>query len=109
MSIQKKLYYGFGAVLLILALLFGVSWISMDRQQKSQASLRVALEEKGATEAVNRQMMQNRLALGNYLLSGDTREADKMTAGVAALEKKIELAEGRAGTAEQRNALARVR
>src|SRR4051812_15705181 len=109
MSIQKKLYYGFGAVLGILLLLFGVNLISMEKQQSSQESLRIALEEKGATEAVNRQMMQNRLALGNYLLSGDTREADKMTAGITTLEKKIELAEGRAGTAEQKNALARVR
>jgi methyl-accepting chemotaxis protein len=109
MSIQRKLYCGFAAVLVILALLFVMSLVSLSIQQNSQSALRAALEEKGATEAVNRQMMQNRLALGNYLLSGDTREADKMTAGIAALEKKIQIAEGRAGTAEQRNALGRVR
>ncbi|MDP9267477.1 MAG: methyl-accepting chemotaxis protein [Acidobacteriota bacterium] len=109
MSIQKKLYYGFGAVLGILFLLFIVNLYSMFRQQSSQEALRNALEEKGATEAVSRQMMQNRLALGNFLLSGDTREAEKMTAGLGDLEKRIQAAEAKAVIPEQKAALSRVR
>jgi methyl-accepting chemotaxis protein len=35
-------------------------------------------------------MMQNRQFLGNYLLSGDTREADAMNKGVDSLQKKLQ-------------------
>ncbi|HTK95043.1 MAG TPA: hypothetical protein VL382_05345, partial [Terriglobales bacterium] len=109
MTIQKKLYYGFLAVLVIIALMFVVNLGGMVKQQASQDALRNALEEKSTTEAVRMQMMQNRLALGNYLLSGDTREADKLTTGLADLEKRIQLAESKAITPEQKSALSRVR
>ncbi|HSE49311.1 MAG TPA: methyl-accepting chemotaxis protein [Terriglobales bacterium] len=109
MSIKKKLYYGFGGVLLVLTLLFLVMTGGIWRQQSAQGALKNALEAKSATGDVKYQMMQNRLALANYLLSGDTREADKMHAGVTELDKQIKIAEAKAITPEQRTAMARVR
>ena len=35
-------------------------------------------------------MMQNRLYLSNYLLSGDTREVDRMNEGLRILNEKLE-------------------
>ncbi len=35
-------------------------------------------------------MMQNRLYLSNYLLSGDTREVDRMNEGLRILNQKLE-------------------
>jgi len=49
MSIKKKLYYGFGGVLLVLTLLFLVMTGGIWRQQSAQGALKNALEAKSAT------------------------------------------------------------
>ena len=47
------------------------------------------LELADTTNAVRFQMMQNRLYLSNYLLSGDTREVDRMNDGLRTLNEKL--------------------
>jgi hypothetical protein len=71
MTIQKKLYLNFGLILGIMVALFVVNTIATRHE-------RTAKDSAGATENVRFQMMQNRLTLANYLLSGDTRELDKL-------------------------------
>jgi methyl-accepting chemotaxis protein len=61
-----------------------------------------------ATSAVRFQMMQNRLHLQNYLLSGDTRDVDKMTEGVHALADALHKAEELAGSDQERTTLGKV-
>ena len=43
-----------------------------------------------ATDSVKFQMLQNRLFLNSYLLSGDTREVDRMNEGIHLLGSKIQ-------------------
>jgi methyl-accepting chemotaxis protein len=61
-----------------------------------------------ATDKIRFQMMQNRLYLSNYLLSGDTREIDRMTEGDHKLGDALQSAIGLAGSAQQKDALNRV-
>src|SRR6202030_3472279 len=65
-----------------------------------------------ATNAVRSQMMQNRLYLSNYLLSGDTREVDHMNEGLHILNERLEQGETMANTManfdQVKNALAKV-
>ncbi len=46
------------------------------------------MELADATDSIKFQMMQNRLYLSNYLLSGDTREVDRMNEGDAHVERE---------------------
>jgi len=109
MTIGKRLYYGFGAVLVLLVVLFLVSFFGWNRQRQSKAMARNTLDEVRAIEKVRTQMVQNRLALGNYLLSGDTREVDKMNAGLTQLNEKLKEASDQATTDQVRNTIALVR
>src|SRR5512146_965893 len=85
MTISKKLYLNFGAILTLLLVLFVVNIIAVQREHAARASASRALEMAQDSESVRYQMMQNRLYLRNYLLSGDSREVDKMDEGIARL------------------------
>src|SRR5262252_10124047 len=83
MTIGKKLYVNFGIILTMVVVLFLVNWSAVRREH-------AAKELADTTNAVRFQMMQNRLYLSNYLLSGDTREVDHMNEGLRALNEKLE-------------------
>ncbi len=109
MSIGKKLYMGFGAILVMVLLLFLVNTLAVLREHRSQQETARSLEMAQATEAVKFQMMQNRLFLGNYLLSGDTREVDRLNTGFMHLIALLREADLKATSDAERAALARVR
>ncbi|HXZ28989.1 MAG TPA: methyl-accepting chemotaxis protein, partial [Terriglobales bacterium] len=102
MTIGKRLYYGFGALLVLLGLLFVVSITGWFHQ-------RGTLKEVRAIEAVRTVMVQNRLVLGNYLLSGDAREVDKLAKGVTDLNGALDDAIAKATTEQVRSDLVRVK
>ena len=108
MTIGKKLYLNFGAVLAMVIVLFLVNLIAMQREHAAKAAAAGALELADATDKVRFQMMQNRLYLSNYLLSGDTREVERMADGVRLLSDKLQKAEGLANSEQQRAALDKV-
>ena len=108
MSIGKKLYVNFGIVLATVVVLFFVNLIATQREHSAKAAASQALELRGATDQIKFQMMQNQLHLGNYLLSGDTREADRMTEGIRLLADKLKATESIANSDQQRAALAEV-
>ena len=58
--------------------------------QQCNGSTRPKRELADTTNAVRFQMMQNRLYLSNYLLSGDTREVDRMNEGLRTLNDKLD-------------------
>ena len=88
MTIKKKLYMNFTAILCIMVALFAVSMYGIRRERSAKAMAE-------ATEALRFQMMQNRLTLANYLLSGDTRELDKLHDGTVKLSDLIRQAQNR--------------
>jgi methyl-accepting chemotaxis protein len=83
MTIGKKLYTNFGIILAMVLVLFLVNWSAVQREH-------TAKELADTTNAVRFQMMQNRLYLSNYLLSGDTREVDRMNEGLRTLNDKLD-------------------
>src|SRR6202030_851626 len=57
------------------------------------------------TDGIRFQMMQNRLYLSNYLLSGDTREVDRMNEGIHALNEDLMKSQKLASSDQQRSTL----
>ena len=76
MTIGKKLYFGFGAILAIMLVLFFINVITVRREYSAQDTVKATLATKTAISNARSQMMQNRLYLSNYLLSGDLRDED---------------------------------
>ena len=90
MTIGKKLYKNFGIILSMVAVLFIVNLVAVQREHAAKDAARASLELADATNQVRSQMMQNRLYLSNYLLSGDTREVDRMNEGLRTLTGKLQ-------------------
>src|SRR5713226_1907353 len=105
MTIGKKLYVNFGAVLAMVLVLFLVNLIAVQREHSAKAAASQALELADATDRVRFQMMQNRLYLSNYLLSGDTREADRMNDGIQILSEKLQSTRALSNSEQERVAL----
>ena len=61
MTIGKKLYLAFGAVLAMVVVLFAVNLWSVHREHSAKAAASQALELADATDKIRFQMMQNRL------------------------------------------------
>ncbi len=108
MTIGRKLYLSFGAVLAMVVVLFAVNLAAVFREHSAKAAASQALELADATDKIRFQMMQNRLYLTNYLLSGDSRESDHVTEGVRSLIDRMQSTMALATSEQQRTALAKV-
>jgi methyl-accepting chemotaxis protein len=108
MTLGKKLYISFGCVLLSVVFLFLVNWRAVSREHDAKKAAAASLELADATDAVKFQMMQNRLYMSNYLLSGDTREVERMNEGLHLLNERLEKTQGLANSDQQKNALERL-
>ena len=76
----------------MVVVLFLVNLVAVQREHAAKAAAAASLDMAEATDSVKFQMLQNRLYLNSYLLSGDTREVDHMSEGVHALTTKIQRA-----------------
>jgi methyl-accepting chemotaxis protein len=108
MTIGKKLYVNFGIILSMVVVLFLVNILAVQREHAAKAAATASLELADATNEVRFQMMQNRLYLSNYLLSGDTREVDRMTEGLRILGEKLQEGNSLANSEQERTALTKV-
>ncbi len=90
MTIGKKLYMNFGVILTMVLVLFLVNWSAVQREHDAKKAMQQSLDLAGATNAVRFQIMQNCLYLSNYLLSGDTREIDRMNEGLRTSSEKLD-------------------
>ena len=108
MTIGKKLYMNFGFILLMVVALFLVTWSAVQREHSAKKAAQDSLDLKDATESVRSQMMQNRLYLSNYLLSGDTREVDHMNEGLRILNEKLEQGKALASSDQVKTSLTKV-
>jgi len=89
MTIGQKLYRGFGLILGILAVLLIVDLGAIWKARTASAEAKATLESVRTAEAVRYQIMQNRLNLNNFLLSGDPRDEDKVNHGFSELSDLI--------------------
>src|SRR6202045_4505583 len=108
MTIGKRLYVNFGIILTMVVVLFLVNRVAVQREHAAKAAAASSLELADSPNAVRFQMMQNRLYLSNYLLSGDTREVDRMNEGLRFLNEKLEQGKTLASSDQVKNALAKV-
>ena len=108
MTIGKKLYVNFGIILTTVLVLFLVNWSAVQREHAAKKAAEASLELADATNAVRFQMMQNRLYLSNYLLSGDTREVDRMNEGLRTLNDKLEQGKTLANSDQVKSSLLKV-
>jgi methyl-accepting chemotaxis protein len=108
MTIGKKLYLNFGIILALVGVLFLVNWRAVEREHDAKKAAQQSLDLKDTTNAIRSQMMQNRLYLSNYLLSGDTREVDHMNEGLRTLDEKLEEGQKKAASDRMRNSLEKV-
>ena len=90
MTIGKRLYRGFGMVLGIFLVLLIVNVLVMSNERSATKKASNLFQDQRAVSDVGFQMMQNRQALGNYLLSGAPSEAEAMSRGYDDLMKKID-------------------
>ena len=93
MTIGKKLYAGFGLILVIIGVLFVVNIISGLIEKSSRNNSTVALDSKTTVENVSNQMMQNHLDMNNFLLSGDPRDEEKVNKGLTEIADLIKRGE----------------
>src|SRR2546427_5155005 len=108
MTIGKKLYVGFGSILAILFLLFLLNTASVLRERSSRTDAANALESVRTVEAVRFQIMQNRLNLGSFLLSGDPRDEEKVNRGISELSDLLKKKETKSGNESLRTGLIEV-
>src|SRR5882724_3831239 len=108
MTIHQRLYRSFGAILATVLILFIVNVLALRREQGARQAAAQSLDMSESISELRSQMMQNRLSLGNYLLSGDTRDVDRMTEGVHSITSKLEAAKALASSEQQTAALDKV-
>jgi CHASE3 domain sensor protein len=87
MTIGKKLYFGFGAILAIMLFLLAINIFTVVRQYGRAVGGSDTLQDVQTIESVRYDMMENRLSLGNYLLSGDLRDEEKTNKGITDLAR----------------------
>lgn len=108
MNIGKKLKRNFSIIIAAVAVLMGVILLAMWRERGTKESARQSMDMKEATSSVRSEMMKNRLHLQNYLLSGDTRDVEKMNDGVRLLGDALRRALVLATDDQQRTNLEKV-
>jgi methyl-accepting chemotaxis protein len=101
MTIGRKLYIGFGSILAALFILFLVNTASVLKERSSLDSVRTV-------ESVRFQIMQNRLNLSSFLLSGDPRDEEKVGKGIAELSNVLKQGESKASSDSVRTGLIQV-
>jgi len=108
MTIGKRLYKNFGIILSMVVVLFIVNLVAVQREHAAKDAARASLELADATNQVRFQMMQDRLYLSNYLLSGDTREVELMTEGLRTLGEKLQIGKSLSNSDQEKAALDKV-
>src|SRR5580700_4666631 len=108
MTIGKKLYLGFGAVLAIMLVLFIINIFTVRREYNARSTVASTLSDVKSIETVRYQMMENRLYLGNYLLSGDLRDEEKTNKGVNDLAQLLKDAQSKVSDANLKSAFVEV-
>jgi len=109
MTVQKKLYVGFGSISAVLVLLFVINTTVILRERAASREASRALESAQDLEAVQLKLMQNRLYLENYLLTGDLRQQDKLTQGINELEELLRTARANSAANGSQDVLARIK
>jgi methyl-accepting chemotaxis protein len=108
MTIGKRLYIGFGVILGILGLLFFVNLGTGLKEGAARGDATSALENVRTIESVRYQIMLNRHNMDNFLLSGDPRDEEKISRGIADINDLIKRGEAQTKVDNVKTALIQV-
>jgi methyl-accepting chemotaxis protein len=108
MTIGRKLYLSFGIILATVLVLLAIDLAAVQREHETKAASQRSIDMTEATSAVRFEMMQNRLHLQNYLLSGDTLDVEQMAYGEQVLSDALHRTEKLANSEQQRSNLVKV-
>jgi len=108
MTIQRKLYYGFGSLAVVLILLFVINTVAALRERSARAAASAAMVNMQFVESLRFQLMQNRLFERNYLLSGNPDDEKKAEKGIQDLSDMIAKGQTTPGTEIIRPMLTRI-
>ncbi len=107
-TIRRKLYMGFGSIVVILVLLFVINVTVVLRERTASEQAATALESVQNLEAIQLDMMQDRQALLNYLLTGDLRYRDNVSKGASDFADLVRKGVVNTSTETLRNVLVRL-
>jgi methyl-accepting chemotaxis protein len=108
MTIAKKLYVGFSAVIGAMLVLLAINVFGVKHEHDARNTVSTTLTDVQAIERVRYQMMENRLFLGSYLLSGDLRDEDRTNKGVNDLQDLLRQSQPKVSDTVLRTALTQV-
>jgi len=108
MTIGKKLYMGFGGILGILVILLLVNIVTGLMEKSARTNAGISLESVRLVESVRNQIMQNRLNMNDFLLSGDPRDEEKVNKGLTDISDLIKGGESQTSSDAVRTALIQV-
>jgi methyl-accepting chemotaxis protein len=108
MTIGKKLYMGFGAILAIILFLLFINIYTAWRQSSALSSAGATRDDVKTIQDVQNRVLQNRLSLGNYLLSGDLRDEERTNKGINDLQEQLKQAGTKVSDSALRTSLAQV-
>jgi methyl-accepting chemotaxis protein len=100
MTIKQQLYRSFGAILLILLILLFVDIGSIWKASSASTEAANTLDSVRTIGDVRFQIMQNRLNLNNFLLSGDPRDEDKVNKGFTEFADLVKQGESKSSNNE---------
>src|ERR1700687_5511880 len=108
MTIGKQLYKGSGVILELCAFLLFLDLGALCKARSTSGEAAATLESVRRAELVRYQIMQNRLNLNNFLLSGDPRDEDKVNHGFTDLNDIIKRGQAQSSSDFLRTALIQV-
>src|SRR5271170_4528282 len=108
MTIGKRLYMGFGAVVGTLLILFFVNLLAGWRDSVARADAKATLDNTRIIESVRYQIMLNRHNMDNFLLSGDPRDEEKVNRGFGDINDLIRRGESQTSSDSVKTALIQV-
>jgi methyl-accepting chemotaxis protein len=108
MTISKKLYVGFGMLIALMIALLAIDIFTVTREYAARDTVKTTQDDKQAIEEVHYQLMENRLFLGSYLLSGDLRDETKTDEGIKELDELLKKSQSKTADAGLRSTLSEV-
>ena len=108
MTISKKLYVGFGALVGLMLLLLVINILSVWKEYNARGTQSSTWEDVQNIDNIGDQLLQNSQSLGSYLLSGDLRDKDKTTKGIEDLNDLLKDSQSKTADAGLRSDLSQV-
>ena len=104
-TIRERLFISFSAMLLLVIALFGASFVSVMRERSAKAAAQSALDMAASIDKLRFQMMQNRLALESYVLTGGPEPLGQFRSGMETFGRELIDARNKAYSDGQLHAL----